>query len=210
MNFTHFVSTDRPLRAENMPELLHGLMFSQAALQLCKFQETWDLVVPIYLGDPAKEFDNKKLSALFVQVKNRKTPKPWIVPENEYSSYLAGLPILAILFELGAREDDCSRVEPFNGRVFAFQILGHGSSTFACINHALEYPIERLLNIRDDNTTKLQNEVSAFNLRFREHTWAARFPGFPKTQHSKQGESGPSEPPKKRRNTERGGSSLGG
>jgi len=61
----------------------------------------------------AKEFDNKKLSALFVQVKNWETPKPWVVPGKEHSFHFA---ILAIPLELDARGHGCSRLSsPMDG-----------------------------------------------------------------------------------------------
>ena len=69
MNFTHFATTDRTLATGDTQELLHSLMFSQAALQLSSNQPVWDLLIPIYLGKREDRFDSAKLSALLIQVK---------------------------------------------------------------------------------------------------------------------------------------------
>src|SRR5947209_14972404 len=74
MNFTHFTYTDEPFKAnpKKMKQLLHYLMYSQTALQLCPNQIFWDMLISIYFGDRHKRFNRTKLSAVLIQVKNSK------------------------------------------------------------------------------------------------------------------------------------------
>jgi len=72
MNFTHFACTDKHVRSTEMRGLLHTLLMTQAALQSCHDQEFWDLLIPVYFGPPDKPFNLDQVSALFIQVKNRK------------------------------------------------------------------------------------------------------------------------------------------
>lgn len=70
MNFTHWVFTDRLLSADPISELTHMLLYRQAAMQLATNQSTWDLFIPIYLGDSTKDFDVSRLGGMLIQVKN--------------------------------------------------------------------------------------------------------------------------------------------
>jgi len=103
MNFTHFATTDRMLAPGETQELLHRLMFSQAALQLSTNQSVWDLLIPIYLGKREDRFDPAKLTALLIQVKNSCNPNPCLVLKKDYESlFRLDNPIVTILVDLGS------------------------------------------------------------------------------------------------------------
>ena len=57
LNFTHFVSTEMPLQLDTLLELLYGLMYQQAALQLYSSQCEGDLLIPMYTGDTNSAFN---------------------------------------------------------------------------------------------------------------------------------------------------------
>ena len=69
-----------------VPGLLHSLLRRHAALQLSFGQVHWDLLIPVYLGSPAEEFECENLSALLIQVKNRKS-KPRLLLGREFPTY---------------------------------------------------------------------------------------------------------------------------
>ena len=83
-NFTYFSATDSSLTSGTLKELVHNLMFSGSALRLCPAQPLWDLLIPIYFGDPDKEFDPDMVSVILIQVKNRKVKSNLIVTAKDY------------------------------------------------------------------------------------------------------------------------------
>src|SRR5205085_8880318 len=56
MNFNHFVPAGENLRPKVIPELLHDLLRRRAGFQLAHGQPTYDIMIPIYFGNPAKPF----------------------------------------------------------------------------------------------------------------------------------------------------------
>ena len=74
LNFSHFTSTETTgLRGECRTDLLHDLMRQCAALQLVFAEPVWNLLIPIYFGDPKTAFDVEKLSVVLISVKNKST-----------------------------------------------------------------------------------------------------------------------------------------
>ena len=71
MNFNHFVPAGENLRPEVIPELLHDLLRRRAGIQLAYAQPTYDIMIPIYFGDPAKPFKVSLCGTLQIQVKNQ-------------------------------------------------------------------------------------------------------------------------------------------
>jgi hypothetical protein len=72
MNFNHFVPAGEDLRPEVIPELLHDLLRRRAGIQLAAYaQPTYDIMIPIYFGDPAEPFKVSCCGTLQVQVKNQ-------------------------------------------------------------------------------------------------------------------------------------------
>src|SRR6516162_1302917 len=71
MNFNHFVPAGENLRPEVIPELLHDLLRRSAALQLAHNQPTYDIMIPIYYGEPDKKFQVSCCGVIQVQVKNK-------------------------------------------------------------------------------------------------------------------------------------------
>lgn len=106
-NFTHFTHTDQNIKPRNMESLLHGLMHAQAALQCSFRQPVWDLLIPIYFGNPGDPFEPSRLSAMLVQVKNRTKRGKFSLSAPDYKSHFPEnfpQPVLSILLELGTKE----------------------------------------------------------------------------------------------------------
>lgn len=96
MNFFYFSRTDRPLSVAEKQitardaelqntELLHMLLHSGAALQLSDMQQDFDMLLPLYEGNPRELTDWGKIIPLFVQLKNRQSGRAaWqdITPEK--------------------------------------------------------------------------------------------------------------------------------
>jgi hypothetical protein len=138
MNFTHFAYTDDSLPPSlgKMQKLLHYLMYSQAALQLCPNQKDWDLLIPIYFGDRDDSFDSSKLSAMVVQVKNSKRENR--ISTRTISTDFSGTnsqPIIYLLLDLGLEKNSFTyQVEFVENRpiVHCIHAIGHNASTFGC------------------------------------------------------------------------------
>jgi hypothetical protein len=71
MNFTHFVPAYKDLTPEVIPALCHDLLRRSAAMQLAFKQETFDLLLPIYYGQEAEEFNQSECGVILVQIKNQ-------------------------------------------------------------------------------------------------------------------------------------------
>src|SRR5436305_14888192 len=105
MNFTHFTDTDVYLEDKAMPDLLHNLLRSQAALQLTFLQPVWDILIPVYFGNLKEEFDPARTSAILIQVRNRdELSTVSLETESHYYDEFfrhTNDPILYILMDLG-------------------------------------------------------------------------------------------------------------
>lgn len=178
MNFTHFVATEKEMLPEDMPELLHGLMLHQAALQLGANQSAWDILIPIYNGDPAAPFDRTKLSAILIQVKNRVKPEAWTVNKEKYDSLFPDNPILSIIVELGVTYSSIDMLETFRKDHFSYRINGMGSTTYACWDPQLDPLLRQLLNIKWSPAKEMEKQVSDLTVNFRQHAWVLRYPGY--------------------------------
>ena len=178
MNFSFFTTTDQPLTESRdaMAELLHNLMFTQAALQLCSNQKTWDLLLPIYLGDPEDDFNSNLLTALMIQVKNRQRNQPYIINKANHATFFpVGTPVITIILELGVEQGGISPIGSFRDDVFGFKISGLGTEIYECLEKAMVKPLKSLLAV---STAAIQDDVSSRNMRFRHHTWSDRFPSL--------------------------------
>jgi hypothetical protein len=203
LNFTLFFSTEASLKPESMPDLLHGLMLHQAALQIKSNGEDWDLVIPLYLGDLDEPFNRSHLTAFLFRVKNRITPKPWIISESKYTGLLPGVPILAVVVELGLKEPGCSQLESSNDDIFLFKITGHGKSTYKFLDDPLELTMKLLLGVKYDSATEFEMSIATRTDPFKfSHWWKDCYPGFSaapnKTEDAvaldEHGDQGPSAP----------------
>ncbi|KAA8896071.1 hypothetical protein FN846DRAFT_1024074 [Sphaerosporella brunnea] len=63
LNFTHFTYTTKHLDLSTSPSMLVDLLRSHAALQLCPTQKEWDLLIPVYFGDPNSNLDLDRIGA---------------------------------------------------------------------------------------------------------------------------------------------------
>jgi hypothetical protein len=125
MNFTYFVSTDSELDADTNRAVLHRLLFSQAALQLTPNRPVWDILIPIDLGDLKEPFDDTKVTAMVIQVKNSNKPNKLTLKKEKYEGSLdIKNPSITIHVELGTANSAIIPVDSFSPHVFAFRISG--------------------------------------------------------------------------------------
>jgi hypothetical protein len=86
MNFTHFIPARRNLRAENLSDLLVDMLRRGAAVQLSPVQPTYDILIPIYLGEEDEALEPSKCSCIVIQVKNRvETTTPEAILREEFT-----------------------------------------------------------------------------------------------------------------------------
>ena len=189
-NFTHFVCTNQPLSMDseslsNM-ELIHGLMMQQAALQCSTGQYLFDLIIPIYLGDPNAAFNQEHLSALLVQVKNSKKAHKLDLKsyKSDYRKYFQSgttgfhRPLLSVLLNSGVDEHYFELADSFNNTVFGFTLGGRNAQSYslfqsdpglgtAC-NHMLQL-------LPQDPENSLHSQLCRSNQRFNAHSFEHRF-----------------------------------
>jgi hypothetical protein len=78
MNFNHFVPAGENLRRDIIPDLLHDLLRRSAGIQLPHNQPIYDIMIPIYFGNPNEPFQLSCCGVIQIQVKNKDqatTPK---------------------------------------------------------------------------------------------------------------------------------------
>lgn len=93
-NFTHFVPTSTPLSPHAVPDLLHGLLQHHAALQLRTEYDHWELLIPLYLGDPSRPFDRSQLGGMLIRTP---THNPYVTLRHEgYHSLFPTIPLLSL------------------------------------------------------------------------------------------------------------------
>jgi hypothetical protein len=86
MNFTHFIPAKQNVRAENLSDLLVDMLRRGAAVQLCPDQPTFDILIPIYLGEEDEALEPSKCSCIVIQVKNRvETTTPRAILREEFA-----------------------------------------------------------------------------------------------------------------------------
>ncbi|KAF8536755.1 hypothetical protein BDD12DRAFT_889429 [Trichophaea hybrida] len=109
LNFTHFAAITTSLATATMLDLLFSLIHEQTALQLRGGQTSWDLLVPIYMGDRAKRFDRTALTAILIQVKNQE--KSVVLEDTKYdlSWNQKAYPLIIFQMELGKPESKSNR-----------------------------------------------------------------------------------------------------
>jgi hypothetical protein len=188
MNFSHFTSTDQHLRPETIRDLLHNLMRQQAALQLCHGQQYWDLLIPIYFGEPSAPFDPSALSAIVVQVKNRHRSTPLETGGSEYNRFFginktSAMPVLYLLLDLestpSGRESVTLERNDKRPRVFGIHSRGASAETFGCLKQmpGMEQACQEFFRVVCPREAPEQ-DICSHNFVFRYHGWRERFPGM--------------------------------
>ena len=71
MSFNHFVPAGENLRHDIIPDLLHDLLRRSAGMQLPYNQLTYDIMIPIYFGNPDEPFQLSCYGVIQIQVKNK-------------------------------------------------------------------------------------------------------------------------------------------
>jgi hypothetical protein len=179
MNFTHWVTTSSFLLPETTSELLHNLLFGQAALQLASNQKHWDLLIPIYLGKAGEDFDRTQVTGMLIQVKNSKNKNKLDVEMEHYQHMFdLGLPMITLLVDLGVKKSRVERVPSFCEHIFAFRVSGVSMETYNCIaSDAMEKTLTKILNHDLETGHGAQAIVTTFNDRFLSHDFKGRFFG---------------------------------
>ena len=187
MNFSHFTRTDQSLTRDTIRDLLHNLMRQQAALQLCPNQKHWDLLIPIYFGEPTAPFLPSDLSAVFVQVKNRHRATRLDIKESDYGELFGASdasrnPVLCLYLDLESTPTDRERVEVSQneGQPWVFGIYSRGakSTMFSCLNKisGMEDACREFFRAVGPRKAPEEEDICSHNLAFRYHGWRERFP----------------------------------
>jgi hypothetical protein len=183
LNFTHFTSTSTALAAGDRSDLLHDLLRQSAALQLAFGQPTWDILIPIYLGDARTTFDTAAMSAIVISVKNRSAPNPLIVTRGDLLFFQGSTqPVIAILFDLGVEPDKSSVSQlqhiSYKNRppCYAFRLSGAAARTFGVLSHnGLADVCAKVLK-EVIPAKSIDNAICQSYDRFRHHSRTHRFP----------------------------------
>lgn len=174
-NFTHFASTEKALTSNTIDDLLHQLLYNQAALQLAANQKVWDVLIPIYFGDLDEPFDDSKISVLLIQVKNKENGTLLSVDEDRaaYKRLFKDRMVISILVDLGLKRAKCARQPTYRQQTWAYRITGHQAATYPCIPKELESIIASILH-NAANPVSLYAKVSDFNDHWNHHSWNER------------------------------------
>jgi hypothetical protein len=184
LNFTHFTSTNTALMADNRTDLLHDLLRQSAALQLSFGQPTWDILIPIYLGDAKTTFDTAAMSAILISVKNKSSPSPLIVTRGDLLFFQGSTqPVIAILLDLGVkpRKSSVSQLQHISYKnrppCYAFRLQGAAARTFGVLSHnSLASVCARVLK-EVIPVQSIDNAICQSYDRFSNHSRTHRFPG---------------------------------
>ncbi|TFK63543.1 hypothetical protein BDN72DRAFT_902309 [Pluteus cervinus] len=74
INLNHMTTTSMPL-SEGCTNFLNLLLRRGAAVQLGSGWSYWDILIPMYVGDPSEPFDPFKVTAIAIQVNKRSQPE---------------------------------------------------------------------------------------------------------------------------------------
>ncbi|KAA8904877.1 hypothetical protein FN846DRAFT_907612 [Sphaerosporella brunnea] len=176
LNFTHFTYTTKHLDPANFTNLLVELLRSNAALQLCPNQKWWDILIPVYFGDPALPLDFKKVGALLIQAKNRIGQKSLKLGNQYKDFFLPGALVICLQLEIGMKlqnlqvpsfqmrwpslKEENGEQVPTGPFVMGVHARGHGPETFPFLaNHGLAVPCELLVKEVTPNQTGLELQI---------------------------------------------------
>lgn len=176
LNFPHFVSTDRDLAPNTTVDLVHDFMRRCAALQLSKNQAAWDLLLPIYFGQPDGQFDASKISVLLIRVKNVKDKVHNLHLSVPSTLKMIGLPkdrppIIAMMMDLDVEHKHLT-VQYQNtsrGSVWGINLYGANAATYRAVDHKdLSGACEALLATLN-STESINDNICQENFRFNLH-----------------------------------------
>lgn len=177
MNFSHWVVTEVSLNREGIHDLLHRLLYQQAALQLCATQKNWDLLIPMYFGDITTQFNPDAVGAILFQIKNCKSSSQLFVRATEYNTIFgSSMPIVLFLLDLGVSESEVKRLQSPQPNILAYHIRGLGETTYNCITNPMKSQLEDILGTASISGHHAQRTLALRNLTFNFHTWQELFP----------------------------------
>ena len=217
MNFNHFILTGELLAPEVLPEVLHDLLRRSAGMQLLFYQDSYDIMIPIYFGDSAGRFDASECGVIMIQVKNKDkatTPQAILNPQQgqqtadsdkkKNSSPLALLeevkgPVLFLLFDLGAEPGSrTSLVQVSNINegitVWAIHSRGHDTEIFGCLKHMNCEPGGRIFFTSIKSKPSVSDTLCQRNMIFSALSRSSRY-----SHEVPSPDSGPASGPAKRK-----------
>ena len=179
INFTHFVTTDRNLESDDTVELAHDLLRRCAALQLNFVQPAWDILIPVYYGNPRMRFEPDNVSVIVIQVKNTKARNPLGLVPKDYKmlGIDPALPIISMMFDLGVETGPATFKTGICGKseIWTIDLKGPGSGTFRVVDHkGLGGACESLLSTITPPDS-INNAVCLRNYRFAKHSRKERY-----------------------------------
>jgi hypothetical protein len=159
VNFNHISTTSASLSTTNIKQLLIQLLRQHSALQLAPQQQWWDLLIPMYLGDPNENLDPTRVSALVIQVKNRRNPKGVLTGQEHHKLFrIREAHYVHLRLELGARGNvgvtSESRFRRLQGSVvFELTVKGADATAFPVLKEfGVESIVEQLLDPPEPRT----------------------------------------------------------
>lgn len=177
MNFSHWVSTEVSLSGEGIHDLLHRLLYQQAALQLCGTQRTWDLLIPMYFDDITKKFNPQAVGVILFQIKHRKSRSQLIIKESEYIPLFgSSMHIVVFLLDLGVSESEVKRLQSPQPNIRGYHIRGLGKTTYKCMTNAMKSQLEDILGTASISGHHAQRTLALRNLTYNFHSWQALYP----------------------------------
>lgn len=166
VNFNHFVTTDKQLDRKHCDiEMLYKLLYTNAALQLVVNQADWDLLIPVYLGNPSEPFDTAGITSILVQIKNRVgRVAPFEVNPINYDMVRNGKnPILFLQLEFGVTRTGIDH--KFDRDIYAIRIKGKNHDTYSFLTDKVETALHCMLTELTpcvDGTQKEKDQVEQY------------------------------------------------
>ncbi|RPA80219.1 hypothetical protein BJ508DRAFT_327532 [Ascobolus immersus RN42] len=175
MNFTHFTSTTSVLEPSSILDLVHGLLQHHAALQL--HDDYWDLLIPMYCGNPDEEFNRKHLGVMLVQVNDQKQKLGHKVPASVYQRIFksVGLQVCTVILELGSEKSGTKQLSSFDSSHYSFAFFGY-RDTYGCMEGSFGTNFGNVLRASTSPQYKeYERDVANRLVNFQYHTFERRF-----------------------------------
>jgi len=145
------------------------------------------MLIPIYFGSPHERLDRNYVSALMIQVKNRKTKSSLLLSQRDYARYFPPtwiMPVLVLLIDLGVAKVEVMRRGSFSPKIIGFHISGIGEEIYQCLQQEAASPMSTislstsmklLLDVAETAGDNIQDLVAQHNYRYNTFTWSERF-----------------------------------
>jgi hypothetical protein len=179
VNFNHISTTSASLSTTNVKQLLIQLLRQHSALQLAPNQQWWDLLIPMYLGDPNENLDPTRVSALVIQVKNRRNPKAVLTGQEHHKFFgIREAHYVHLHLELGAPGNVSMTSESRFRRlqksvVFELTVKGADATAFPVLRKFEVENIAGLLLDPPEPRTDLEGQLCSRASGYHQHSYPA-------------------------------------